>query len=199
MRVGGAPSQFDLPPLTPLYIAGWGRLQLGVPHWATSVYYCKQLIIDPTFCAWQQILHWEAPGHRRLYNYLFLFSFYLAISQKRRSYLILISISIHLRNSIFVPQNIRIQLYVITISVFNLNMRFTLKLLHEKKCFFPEARFTERAFNLQCFTEGWNHHYKASHSFAIHLFLASCPGLIACPHVQVRLHAHTSKFDCLPT
>ena len=23
---------------------------LGVPHWATSVDYCKQLIIDPTFC-----------------------------------------------------------------------------------------------------------------------------------------------------
>ena len=37
MRVGGAPIQFDLPSLTPLYVAGCGRLQLGVPHWATSV------------------------------------------------------------------------------------------------------------------------------------------------------------------
>ena len=27
-----------------------GRLQVGVPHWATSVDYCKQLIIDPTCC-----------------------------------------------------------------------------------------------------------------------------------------------------
>ena len=41
MRVGGATSQLDLPSLTPLSIAGCGRLQLGVPHWATSVDYCK--------------------------------------------------------------------------------------------------------------------------------------------------------------
>ena len=34
---GGATSQLDLPSLTPLSIAGCGRLQLGVPHWATSV------------------------------------------------------------------------------------------------------------------------------------------------------------------
>ena len=34
---GGATSQLDLPPLTPLSVAGCGRLQLGVPHWATSV------------------------------------------------------------------------------------------------------------------------------------------------------------------
>ena len=27
-----------------------GRLQLGVPHWTTSVDYRKWLIIDPTFC-----------------------------------------------------------------------------------------------------------------------------------------------------
>ena len=40
MRVEGATSQLDLPPLTPLSIAGCGRLQLGVPHWATSVDYC---------------------------------------------------------------------------------------------------------------------------------------------------------------
>ena len=50
MRVGGATSQLDLPSLTPLSVAGRGRLQLGVPHWATSVDYRKQLIIDTTFC-----------------------------------------------------------------------------------------------------------------------------------------------------
>ena len=41
MRVGGATSQLDLPSLTPLSVAGCGRLQLGVPHWATSVDYYK--------------------------------------------------------------------------------------------------------------------------------------------------------------
>ena len=35
------PSQLDLPSLTPLSVAGCGRLQLGAPHWATSVNYCK--------------------------------------------------------------------------------------------------------------------------------------------------------------
>ena len=34
---GGATSQLDLPSLTPLFVAGCGRLQLGVSHWATSV------------------------------------------------------------------------------------------------------------------------------------------------------------------
>ena len=38
---GGATSQLDLPCLTPLFVPGFGRLQLGVPHWATSVDYCK--------------------------------------------------------------------------------------------------------------------------------------------------------------
>ena len=47
---GGATSQLYLPSLTPLSVAGCGRLQLGVNHWATAVDYCKQLIIDPTFC-----------------------------------------------------------------------------------------------------------------------------------------------------
>ena len=37
MWVGGATSQLDLLSLTPLSVAGGGRLQLGVPHWATSV------------------------------------------------------------------------------------------------------------------------------------------------------------------
>ena len=37
MRVGGATSQLNLPSLTPLSVAGCGRLQLGIPHWATSV------------------------------------------------------------------------------------------------------------------------------------------------------------------
>ena len=40
-RVGGATSQLDLQSLTPLSGAGCGRLQLGAPHWATSVNYCK--------------------------------------------------------------------------------------------------------------------------------------------------------------
>ena len=50
MRVGGVTSQLDLPSLTSLSVAGCGWLQLGVSHWAASVHYCKQLIIDPTFC-----------------------------------------------------------------------------------------------------------------------------------------------------
>ena len=37
MWVGGATSKLDLPSLTPLSVAGYGRLQLGVPQWATSV------------------------------------------------------------------------------------------------------------------------------------------------------------------
>ena len=47
---GGATSQLDLQSLMPLSVAGCGRLQLGAPHWATSVNYCKWLIIEPTFC-----------------------------------------------------------------------------------------------------------------------------------------------------
>ena len=50
MRVGGATSQLDPPSLTLLSVAGCGRLQLGVPHLATSVDYCKYLILDLTFC-----------------------------------------------------------------------------------------------------------------------------------------------------
>ena len=50
MGLGSATSQLDLPSLTPFFIAGYGRLQLGVPQWATSVDYFKKLIIDPTFC-----------------------------------------------------------------------------------------------------------------------------------------------------
>ena len=41
MRVGCATSRLDLQYLTPLSVAGCGRLQLGVLHWATSVDYCK--------------------------------------------------------------------------------------------------------------------------------------------------------------
>ena len=41
MRVGGATSQLDLASLTPLSVAICVLLQLGVPHWAASVYYCK--------------------------------------------------------------------------------------------------------------------------------------------------------------
>ena len=36
-RVGRATSQLDLPSLTPLSVGGCGWLQLGAPHWATSV------------------------------------------------------------------------------------------------------------------------------------------------------------------
>ena len=39
--VVGVTSQLNLLSLTPLFVAGCGRLQLGVPHWATSVDYCK--------------------------------------------------------------------------------------------------------------------------------------------------------------
>ena len=39
MRVGGATSQLDLPSLTALSVTGCGQLQLGVPHWATSLDY----------------------------------------------------------------------------------------------------------------------------------------------------------------
>ena len=39
--VGVTESQFDLPSLTALTVAGCGRMQLGVPHWATTVDYCK--------------------------------------------------------------------------------------------------------------------------------------------------------------
>ena len=34
---GGTTSQLDLPSVTPLSIAGCGRLQLGAANWATSV------------------------------------------------------------------------------------------------------------------------------------------------------------------
>ena len=47
---GGTTSQLDQPSLTPLSVAGCGRRQLGVSHWASSVYYCKKFIIDPAFC-----------------------------------------------------------------------------------------------------------------------------------------------------
>ena len=48
MRVGGATSELDVRALMPLYVTGCGRI--GVPHWATSVDYCKYMIIDPAFC-----------------------------------------------------------------------------------------------------------------------------------------------------
>ena len=37
MRLGSATSQLDLPSLTPLSVPDCGRLQLGVPHYDTSV------------------------------------------------------------------------------------------------------------------------------------------------------------------
>ena len=48
---GLRPCQLDLTTLTPLSVADCGRLQLGVPHRATSVEYCKLLIINSTFCS----------------------------------------------------------------------------------------------------------------------------------------------------
>ena len=50
IRVGGKTTQLDLPSLTPLSVAGCSWLQLGVPHWAASVHYCKQLVIDSKIC-----------------------------------------------------------------------------------------------------------------------------------------------------
>ena len=50
MKVRCATSQLVLPSLTKLSVAGCGRLKIGVLHWATSVDYCKWLIIDRTFC-----------------------------------------------------------------------------------------------------------------------------------------------------
>ena len=38
---GYCPCGWDLPSLTPLYVADCGSLQLEVPHWAASVHYCK--------------------------------------------------------------------------------------------------------------------------------------------------------------
>ena len=38
---GSATSQLYLPFMTPLSVAGCCRLQLGVPHWAISIAYCK--------------------------------------------------------------------------------------------------------------------------------------------------------------
>ena len=49
-RVRGTTSHLDLPSQTPLSVADCGQLQLGARHWATSVNYCKSLIIEPTLC-----------------------------------------------------------------------------------------------------------------------------------------------------
>ena len=46
---GVTAGQLDLPPLTPLSVAGCGRLQLRAAHWATSVALLQAVdIIDPT-------------------------------------------------------------------------------------------------------------------------------------------------------
>ena len=46
MMMGGATSQLDLPSLTPFFVAGlWPNATIGIPHWTTSVDYCKLLII----------------------------------------------------------------------------------------------------------------------------------------------------------
>ena len=41
LRVGVRQVNWTKPSLTPLSVAGCGRLQLGVLHWATSIDYCK--------------------------------------------------------------------------------------------------------------------------------------------------------------
>ena len=46
-RVEGATSQLDLPSLTPLSVAGSGWLQLGAPHWATSVITASSWKLNP--------------------------------------------------------------------------------------------------------------------------------------------------------
>ena len=68
---GGATSQLDLPSLTPLSLAGCGRLQLRVPHWATSKDYCKWLIID----LWSIISTWRLLAIEDLT--FFLHTFYI--------------------------------------------------------------------------------------------------------------------------
>ena len=47
MRVRDAPSQLELPSLTPLSVAGCGRLKLGVPNSATSVITASGLYLTP--------------------------------------------------------------------------------------------------------------------------------------------------------
>ena len=61
---GVTASKLDLPSLTPLSVAGCGRLQLEAAHWATWVILLQ--VVDN----WPHkfsILHWGAPGQRRLY------------------------------------------------------------------------------------------------------------------------------------
>ena len=43
-------SLLDLPSVTPLSVAGCDRLQLGAPHWATSVGLLQVVDNYPTFC-----------------------------------------------------------------------------------------------------------------------------------------------------
>ena len=47
---GGSTSQLDLPSLTPLSVAGCGRLQLGATSFGYFSRLLYQLIIDPKFC-----------------------------------------------------------------------------------------------------------------------------------------------------
>ena len=64
--VGVTASQLYLPSLTRLSVAGCGRLQLGAAHWATLLA-LLQVVDNWPHAQWQYILHFEAPGHRRLY------------------------------------------------------------------------------------------------------------------------------------
>ena len=62
MRVGEAKSQLNQPSLTSLSLAGCGRLQLGVVHWATLVALLQVVDDRP-----HSILLSGTPGHRALY------------------------------------------------------------------------------------------------------------------------------------
>ena len=69
MRWGLTATHFDLPSLAPLSVAGRGRLQLGVAHWATSVALLQVVEIWP-HKLWKSILLWGTPGQMRLYLFL---------------------------------------------------------------------------------------------------------------------------------
>ena len=69
MRVQDATRYLDIQYRTLLSVAGCGRLQLGVLHLATSVDYCKQLIIFTTFCGSRFSTGRLLAIYKRLYLY----------------------------------------------------------------------------------------------------------------------------------
>ena len=87
------PGQLDLPSLTPLAEAGYGRLQLGADG-ATSVA-LLQVVYNYPHEQWQQILHWEAPGHRRRF---ILFNTAIAIKEKFGVCLVCYVMNVYMHN-----------------------------------------------------------------------------------------------------